>query len=187
MEKVNLLNVNNEVMIVSVIRYFIMNNNNYLIYSLDEVDEQGYVKLYAAEIENKEGFFTGVNIEDEDAWNNVKELIKVIVRANQTGVAEVDDLNYIELENAQLVGSRVFKLSNQLVELLGANKKEIKIEPVMDFGSIDVDPISNVIQEEAIVETTNEEAEYYKNLYNQEKDKNDALIEKINEIKRLID
>lgn len=186
MEKVNLLNVNNEVMVVNVIRYFLMDNNNYLIYSLDEVDEQGYVKLYAAKIEGKDASFVGINIDDEGAWNSVKELIKVIVKANQTGVAEVDDLNYKELENAQLVGSRVFKLSNQLVELLGANKKEIREEPIMDFGSIDINPISNAIQEETIVETSNEEVDYYKNLYNQEKAKNDALIEKLNEIKRLI-
>lgn len=214
MESVNLINVDGETMKVEIIRYFQFNNNNYLIYSLNEVDEQNYVKLYAVKVENNGGVLVSSNITDESVWGAIKEQIKIIVRGNKDGIAEVADLNYRELESLKIVDSRVFKLSNQLVSLLGANKKVFDEEPREDFQGnetpqaesvfqVDVEPItvgpvepSEVIQ--PAIETPNVgetfenfqpevKEENYKELYEQEQEKVNLLQNKIDEIKKLLE
>jgi len=237
MENVNVVNINNELLNINVIRYFEMDNDRYLIYSLNEIDEQNYVKLYAIKVEDRDGNLVGFKIEDENTWASIKELIKVIVRGNKNGIAEVSDLNYKELEALRLSDSRVFKLSNPLAELLSANKKtflesqvemesQIEIEPQIEIEAqkeiepqieiepqveleplvvgptpeLNVEPESLVTQEneepslEATPEDTtpevsqsNAEVDYYKNLYQQEKTKNEELSNKLNEIKKLLD
>lgn len=214
MESVNLINVDGETMKVEIIRYFQFNNNNYLIYSLNEVDEQNYVKLYAVKVENNGGVLVSSNITDESVWGAIKEQIKIIVRGNKDGIAEVADLNYRELESLKIVDSRVFKLSNQLVSLLGANKKVFDEEPREDFQGnetpqaesvfqVDVEPItvgsiepSEVAQ--PAIETPNVgvsfenfqpevKEENYKELYEQEQEKVNLLQNKIDEIKKLLE
>ncbi|MDD2518477.1 MAG: hypothetical protein PHI05_00860 [Bacilli bacterium] len=233
MERINLINANNEPFNAEVIRYFELNNSGYLIYSLNEVDEQNYVKLYAVKVNNENGALITTNI-DEDAWTAIKELIKVIIRANKDGVAEVADLNLANLESLKINDGRVFKLSNQLTELLGANKKVVVEQPVVEETpampeveetpvvtpeqnmdnewpmepSIDavtetaeLTPVETTTPEvasevslenewpmEPTVETTDEKVavDSFKELYEQEKLKNEELINKLNEIKKLI-
>ena len=43
-------NLNGENIEIEVIRYFINNDIEYLIYSLNEIDGAGYTKLYASKI-----------------------------------------------------------------------------------------------------------------------------------------
>lgn len=122
MDRVNLLNLNNETINVTVIRYFELNSNRYFIYSLNEIDAQNYVKLYISKINATNEGMVSANITDETEWNAVKEEIKNIVRDNKSGVATVKDLDFNELNSLQIKESRAFKLSNQLVLLLSANK-----------------------------------------------------------------
>lgn len=225
MENITLI-INNEPMNVRVIRYFELNNSNYLIYSMNEVDDQNYVKLYAVKVESQNGQMVGSNIVDENEWNTIKELIKVIIKGNKDGVADVADLNYHELGSLRVGETRVFKLANQLVELLAANKKVQSEQPNVDLEPITVgqsvapemnvdSPTANVGFETTVETPTaqatfdssmetpttaqptatentntvtehNVEAEYYKNLYLKEKEKNEELVNKINEIKKII-
>ena len=229
MERVNLVNSNNEMMNANVIRYFELNNSNFLIYSLNEVDDQNYVKLYAIKVDNQNGVITSSNVTDENDWVAIKELIKVIIRGNKNGVIDVADLNYKELESLKVTENRVFKLSNQLTELLSANKKEfvdqqpqVELEPVtiestqtpeVNFESTITPEINemptieptitpewnidsesepeSMVEPEPMVESEvsqpNAEVDYYKNLYQEEKVKNEELTNKLNEIKKLLD
>ncbi len=200
MEKITLINTNNEPIDAHVIRYFELNNSNYLIYSLNEIDEQNYLKLYAVKVENQNGSLFSSNITNDADWSAIKELIKVIIRGNKNGVAEVNDLNYNELESLKINEMRVFKLANQLAELLAANKKVTEEKPQIEIEPIAIEPIVNPevnIETEPIVQTPepaettedkqqNVEADYYKNLYLKEKEKNEDLNNKLNEIKKLL-
>jgi hypothetical protein len=129
MDKVSLLNVNNEKVDVAVVRFFSLNNNNYFIYSMNEVDEQSYIKLYAVKITSDINGIISSNITDENEWLSVKEMIKTIIKGNKDGNLSVVDLDYRKLENVKLSESRVFKLSVQLVDLLQANKKSFAAAP----------------------------------------------------------
>lgn len=124
MEKINLLDVNGTSIEVDVVRYFKNNDNAYLIYAMNELDDQEYLKLYAVKV--MDGAILAIT--DENEWNSVKDVIKVIIKGNKAGNNPVEDLPYTTLEGAKVNESKVFKLSKQLADLLGADKKEAKVE-----------------------------------------------------------
>lgn len=122
MNKKNMVSITGNNFDCEIIRYFEAENNQYLLYSLNEIDEVGYVKLYASKIlEN-----SAISIEDEQEWSFVKEVIKEIVRNNRDGVdPEINDLDESNLDNVLVEDSRVFKLQGNLVNLLMENKKVV--------------------------------------------------------------
>ncbi len=133
---IKILDANGDSQEVEVIRYFKSNGADYLLYALNEVDEQDYLKLYGLKIENAKG----LSIPD-DEWALVKDEIKKIIKGNKEGNLEVEDLDFTTLEGITSEESRAFKLSTQLVELLGSNKKEFPKEEV-----------SETVAEEPVVE-----------------------------------
>ena len=129
METINLLNDVKGNIKVAVVRYFTINGIDYLIFSLNEKDDQGYVKLYCTKIINENGNKFAKNIIDENEWSNVKKEIQVIVGINRSGEMYTKDLDYKQLENVQINETRVFKLQESIVNELAANKQKI-IEPL---------------------------------------------------------
>ena len=171
-------NLTNDFTNIEVIRYFINNDTEYLIYSLNEIDESGYTKLYASKIIGNKACI----ITDNDEWNLIKEIIKEIVRNNRDGSElSIVDLDEKNLEDIILQDTRVFKLQGNLVNLLSENKK-VKIP-------FDSSP------EEEIEEVTLDYEELYKNQLEKvkfleeeikslenENDKYKEIIDKIKEI-----
>lgn len=121
MSRIN-INLNNEVVSAEVIRYFTIDNNNYLIYSLNEVDEQQYVKLYITKVINNAGMSIGESVSDEAEWDAVKEGIKIIIKSNNEGNPVSNDLDYASLDGFTVLGNRIFKLSSALTEILNKDK-----------------------------------------------------------------
>ena len=126
---------------VEVVRYFQANNQNYLIYTMKEKDENGYIKLYIAKLTDATN---GVKVEDEAEWNQVKDLIKVIVKEASVGpVSSVSDLNYQELTALKITSNRAFKLNEQVATILGANKISFEVaetpvaEPVAEAPDVE--------------------------------------------------
>ena len=113
-------NISNEKIEIEVIRYFINNDNEYLIYSLNEIDESGYTKLYASKIMGNKACI----ITNNDEWLLIKEIIKETVKNNRDGKELVlIDLDEDNLNDIILQDTRVFKLQGNLVTLLSENKK----------------------------------------------------------------
>lgn len=145
-----------------IIRYFEKNNNKYLIYSLNEMDEVGYVKLYASKIVDKHARI----ITDDDEWTFIKETIKDIVRNNRDGVSlDIIDLNENELENIILEDNRIFKLQGNLVNLLMENKKVVS---------------NDIYEEEAVNSEDVLIKDDYETLYREMVTKNELLEQRIN-------
>lgn len=113
-------NVNKDDISIEVIRYFVNNDIEYLIYSLNETDSSGYTKLYASKIIGNKACI----ITDEEEWNIIKKIIKEIIKNNRDGESlSVIDLNESNLDDIYLQDTRVFKLQGNLVNLLSDNKK----------------------------------------------------------------
>ncbi|CCY27912.1 unknown [Acholeplasma sp. CAG:878] len=145
-----------------IIRYFEKNNNKYLIYSLNEMDEVGYVKLYASKIVDKHARI----ITDDDEWTFIKETIKDIVRNNRDGVSlDIIDLNENELEKIILEDNRIFKLQGNLVNLLMENKKVVS---------------NDIYEEEAVNSEDVLIKDDYETLYREMVTKNELLEQRIN-------
>ncbi len=110
---------NGESINITVIRYFRLNNFDYLVFSLNEIDDGGYVKLYISKIVNG----LGVTIDDDVEWNLVKDTIKDIIKRNKDGIpVGVNDLNEANISQIKIENQKVFKLNDSLLQLLSANK-----------------------------------------------------------------
>ncbi len=164
-------NINEDELNIDVIRYFTNNDVEYLIYSLNEIDNSGYTKLYASKIIGNKACI----ISDEEEWELIKQIIKEVVRNNRDGSElKIVDINEDNLNDIVLQDTRVFKLQGNLVNLLAENKK-----------------VNKIIQKEEQIE----EVELnYEDLYKESLKKIDDLEQtidelntKINELKNIID
>lgn len=163
-------NISSEETEIEVIRYFLNNDNEYLIYSLNEIDESGYTKLYASKIVGNKACI----ITDNDEWTLIKEIIKETVKNNRDGKdLTLIDLDEDNLNDIILQDTRVFKLQGNLVNLLSENKKVISKAPVED--------ITYIPEEEYIEEEVD-----YEILYNDLLTKNSDLEIKMKELEEQI-
>ncbi|HIS91160.1 MAG TPA: hypothetical protein IAC20_05870 [Candidatus Faecisoma merdavium] len=164
-------NVNKDDISIEVIRYFVNNDIEYLIYSLNETDSSGYTKLYASKIIGNKACI----ITDEEEWNIIKKIIKEIIKNNRDGESlSVIDLNESNLDDIYLQDTRVFKLQGNLVNLLSDNKKiEQKNNDLDEIEEIDLN---------------------YEELFKNEQEKNkklelelESLKEELNKYKEIFD
>ena len=122
MDKVTISNIQGENGLVNVVRYFNNNGSEILIYSLNEVDEAGYTRLYVTKLNGVDGTYTADTL-NENEWNEIKNLIKTIVKSNKEGMpVPVQDINPKKINSIILKDKKVFKLNASLVNDLSANK-----------------------------------------------------------------
>ena len=122
MEKVTISNLQGESGLVNVVRYFLNNGSEFLIYSLNEVDESGYTRLYVTKLNGVDGNYTAETLNDTE-WADIKNLVKVIVKANKEKLpVPVQDINPKKIRNIVLKDKKIFKLNTPLVNDLSANQ-----------------------------------------------------------------
>ena len=128
MDKVTISNLQGESGLVNVVRFFNNNGAEYLIYSLNEVDEAGYTRLYVTKLNGVDGMYTADTLNDNE-WNEIKNLVKIIVKSNKEGMpTPVQDINPKKINNILLKDKKVFKLNAPLVNDLSANKPNFDTE-----------------------------------------------------------
>lgn len=119
MDKIIVLNENNNTIDTDVVRYFKYNHNYYLIFTFGEKDEKNYQKLYIVQILEELGDKVARNINDDEEWHEmqsmVKESIKQIRKGNDNNI---EKLNVYELNNIRIENPRFFKLDPKLVNIL---------------------------------------------------------------------
>ena len=59
------------------------NNKNYILYTLNEVDENEMVKIYASELIEKDNMYSLAAIESDEEWTAVKEVMKDIAKSEE--------------------------------------------------------------------------------------------------------
>lgn len=127
MDYIMIKNAQGEQLNINVVRYFQLNGVEYLVFSLNEVDEGGYVKLYISKVNGE----MANTINDDVEWNLIKDTIKTIIKSNKENLPlTITDLDVIGLANVQIMDQKVFKLSETFIQLLGANKNvKTYVEP----------------------------------------------------------
>ena len=58
-------------------------NKNYILYTLNEVDENEMVKIYASELIEKDNMYSLGAIESDEEWAAVKEVMKEIAKTEE--------------------------------------------------------------------------------------------------------
>lgn len=161
---------------VNVIRYFLSQEQRYLIYTLSEKDETGYIKLYVSKIDYNP--LRAISINDEDEWNRIKDLIKTTIKENKASAAlSIIDLNYADIENIEVVDSKIFKLLDSMVEILSSNKKLFE-----DFSDAFIEK-----EEEKPSKKVIEDEYNYKDLYFQEIENRKIVEEDLKKALKVID
>ncbi len=122
MDTIVLYNQNGQKFDVDVIRYFKNDGKRYLIFSMDEIDGNGYIQLYVSRIEDFGGKYNMLNIIDDDEWDSFKKAIHVIVNNNRDGIPNNTDLDFNPLDGTVINQFRIFKLKKDVAEQLSLNK-----------------------------------------------------------------
>ena len=58
-------------------------NKNYILYTLNEVDENDMIKIYASELIEKDNMYSLGVIESDEEWAAVKEVMKEMAKSEE--------------------------------------------------------------------------------------------------------
>ena len=58
-------------------------NKNYILYTLNEVDENEMIKIYASELIEKDNMYSLGAIDSDEEWAAVKEVLKEIAKSEE--------------------------------------------------------------------------------------------------------
>ena len=107
--------------------FYLYNSKYYFIYTLKEIDENGYVILYLSqigkEIKNtpngplETGYMVGVEINDDDEWKNVQKSISKIVEDSKNGTIS-PEIQYLPLNmitKLKIVSKKIFRVMKDIV------------------------------------------------------------------------
>ena len=154
MKEIMIRDVEGKQINVNVVRYFRLNSMEYLIFSLNEVDEGGYVKLYVSKIINN----IGQTISDDVEWNLIKDTIKTVIKSNKDNLPlPIIDLDVNVINNIQILDQKIFKLNDSLLQLLTANKKEeiIVNQNVVTQPQAEIPQVQTIVNPEPTILTNN--------------------------------
>lgn len=147
MEKIYLRDINDNQFEVDLVRFFHFKNTNYLIYTKNETDEKGYIKLYPVKIMESLGEKIARSIKDETEWDNMQSIVKKVIKEiKDEKIESFIDLDKNEIKNLKIVDSRFFKLDPKLAEILGSSTM-LGIDKY-----IELDEIDDGIQDEKLIE-----------------------------------
>ena len=177
MQIIQILNPNNQALNVQAIRYFSMDDKRYFAFSLNEIDEQGYVKVYVSKVLGLNGTIAAYDIIDETEWAKVKEVVKSIIKANREGnPVPVTDLDMNPLHNIKVNGQQAFKLMPNLVDSVVPSEVEMSGTNSLENETLPVAEVESTV-------SSSEENVSYKALYLEELQKNEQLLAEMTKYK----
>lgn len=139
MRKISLVDSSNSVFEVDLVRYFEYDSETFLIYTLNETDEKGYLKLYLVEILEELGEPVCYTIQDDDDWDEMQEMIKKVIKEIKAKTRELlVDKDPLEIENIKVVNPRYFKLNKKLADILSLDYLE-QGEEAIDIDDQEID------------------------------------------------
>lgn len=168
MSKLSIKNFDNSVEI-DVIRYFKYNNTNYLIYTLNEIDEKGFVKLYIVKIMKQFNLLIAKTIKDEYEWKQIQQMVKELVtELKNNKLNEFIDLDISNLDNIIIKEARYFKLDKKLLNILIKKEEQDKEQDLNNLPTMEeISPIP--------ITEINYEMDDYKKMYFELKKDNEEL------------
>ena len=150
MMQLTITNADNSKMKVDLVRYFGFKTDCYLIYTLGEVDEKNYKKLYLVRIMEELGFPVVQTIRNDSDWANMQGIVKKVLKELKKNKKNLTvDLDPHQIDGIKVVDPRFFKLESSLVDILASNYA---------FGDNSIDAnvnemITNVDQDDTLMQT----------------------------------
>ena len=142
MNKISIKDVNNQIIDATLVRYFKYKNTNYLIYTFNDIDEKGFVKLYLVKIMKQFNEWIAKTIKDEEEWKRMQLIVKNILKEiKNDNIESFIDLNISDIQNIKIKEARYFKLDKKLMQMLSVDKStenidDIKLEQLPNMEDI---------------------------------------------------
>lgn len=192
MNNVLLKNDSGESAVASVVRYFKYANQDYMLYTLNEVDASNYIKLYGITVSmDQSGNFIAAAI-DDSIWGNIVALIKEMVKPiSERANNDFIDLNSNSISTINLLSKRVFKINKDMANLLVTNvniqnevdntltDNAIQNQDTLETNDQNQIALETSGQNENNIQNTQTDLQDYKSLYEQEHNKNLELTSEI--------
>ncbi len=106
-------------------KFKLSNNNNYLTYTYDEINDDGMIKIYVTGIVNENGIFSYKEISSDTEWNDIKTILKTLAKSEDEPFPEtiVSDIKVIG-EEVSIRKPKKLLVSKKFADVLGSKYSE---------------------------------------------------------------
>jgi uncharacterized protein YrzB (UPF0473 family) len=115
-------------------KFRLANDNDYIVYSLNELNEEGMIKIYVSGLISEGGNYSSREINTDEEWNNLKSILKTLAKSEEEPFPDAIKLD------AKLVGEEIavrkpkkLLVSKKFADVIGSKYSEEKISaPVVE-------------------------------------------------------
>lgn len=115
-------------------KFRLANNNDYIVYSLNELNEEGMIKIYVSGLVSEGGNYSSREITTDEEWNNLKSILKTLAKSEEEPFPESIKLD------AKLIGEEIairkpkkLLVSKKFADVIGSKYSEVEeVAPVVE-------------------------------------------------------
>lgn len=121
--------IRNEATLLS--KFKLANENDYIVYSLNEINSEGMVKIYVTGLISDNGIYSSREITTDEEWNNLKSILKTLAKDEEEPFPEAIKLD-IKLLGTEIAVRRPKKLlvSKKFADTIGSKYSEVEEKPI---------------------------------------------------------
>lgn len=172
--KILVKNNDGESSIINVVKYFKLENNNYMLYTLNEADDSQYIKMYAIRVIEKENGIEGLELNNDESTKIVQYIRNYVTASMQNQPFDSNELDSTNLISITLNSKKAFNLNKEMANILMSNRETItsseEVKETETFDEIPSQNKENFYEEVDLIEENRilkEENEALKNKINQ--------------------
>ena len=107
-------------------KFRLANENDYIVYSTNEINEEGMVKIYVSGLVSENGIYSSREITTDEEWNNLKSILKSLAKSEEEPFPDAIKLD------AKLVGEEIairkpkkLLVSKKFADVIGSKYSEV--------------------------------------------------------------
>lgn len=118
-------------------KFRLPNNNDYIVYTLDEINEEGMIKIYVSGLIN-DGSYSSKEITTDEEWNNIKSILKVLAKSESEAFPDNIKLD-VKLIGEEIAVRKPKKLlvSKKFADTIGSKYSEGEVIPEINIPIIE--------------------------------------------------
>ena len=123
-------------------KFRLANQNDYMVYSLNELNEEGMVKIYVTGLIEENGVYSSREITTDEEWNNLKSILKTLAKSEEEPFPEAINLD-VKLVGEEVAVRKPKKLlvSKKFADVIGSkyNEEEKNTSPIEETPEVKVE------------------------------------------------
>ena len=122
-------------------KFRLANQNDYMVYSLNELNEEGMIKIYVTGLVSENGVYSSREITTDEEWNNLKSILKALAKSEEEAFPESINLD-IKLVGEEIAVRKPKKLlvSKKFADVIGSKYSEkTNVTPEIEIPEVKVE------------------------------------------------